>query len=405
MTSRERVLRSINHQMPDRVPIDLGATRQSGIAAAAYYHLKAHLGISTPTRVGDLTQFLAEVEQPVLERLGADAVGVFRPETNPGIHIRRENWKPWRLFDGTPVQVPGGFNPVPEPDGGYTLRQGGEVIGRMVKDGFYFDRLQKSPGAAHVDVDKWQPYLWTNEEVEFVQAQAEFLYKNTDYALVCCVNPPQELFTGMGTGDFEAWWSTLASEPDYVRGLFEKTVETWLVNLQRVVRAVGDKVQVLQLTDDFGTQESLLLSVKMFRSLIMPYYKRGLDWVHQNTKMKVLMHTDGAIFTLIPSLIEMGVDILNPVQVNARGMDPVKLKQTYAGRVAFWGGALDCQQTLPFGTPDDVAREVEANVLVLSAGGGMVCAGVHNIQAGVPPENIVALFDTARHVSSSPGTV
>ena len=134
----------------------------------------------------------------------------------------------------------------------------------------------------------------------------------------------------------------------------------------------------------------------MFRERIMPHYKRGLDWVHQNTKMKVMLHTDGAIFTLIPSLIEMGVDILNPVQVNAKGMEPTGLKKAYGDKVAFWGGSADCQQTLPLGTPEDVAREVETNVKALAPGGGYICAGVHNIQTGVPPENIIALFDTAR---------
>jgi len=399
MTSRERVLRSINHQQPDRVPIDLGATRQSGIAASAHHSLKRRLGIRTPTRVVDLIQFLAEVEQTILERFGVDAVGVFRPETNPGLGIRRENWKPWRLFDGTPVEIPGDFNPVLEPDGGYAMLRNGVPIARMPKDGFYFERTEKYPGAAHVDVGEWKPHRWTNEELEYVHAQAEWLHKNTEYALVCCVNPPQELFTGMGTGDFEAWWSTLASEPEYVHALFEKTTDVWLDNLKRFAQTVGSKVQVLQLTDDFGTQESLLLSVKMFRELIMPYYKRGLDWVHQNTQMKVMLHSDGAIFPLIPSLIEMGVDILNPVQINAKGMEPWKLKTEYGEKMAFWGGAADCQQTLPFGKPEDVAREVEANVNALAPGGGYVCAAVHNIQAGVPPENIVALFDTARRKS------
>jgi uroporphyrinogen decarboxylase len=396
MTSRERVLLAINHQQPDRTPIDLGATRQSGIAASAYHQLKQRINLHTTTRVVDLIQFLADVEQPILDRFGVDVVGVFRPETNPGLAIRRENWKPWRLFDGTPVEVPGGFNPVLEADGGYTLLRDGAPIARMPKDGFYFDRTEKFPGAAHIDVDKWQPHYWTNEELEYVHAQAEWLYSNTEYALVCCVNPPQELFTSMGVGDFEAWWGTLASEPEYVRALFEKNVDVWINNLKRFAQAVGDRVAILQITDDFGTQESLLLSVRMFRDLFLPYYKRGFDWIHQNTKMKVMLHSDGALFPLIPSLIEMGVDILNPVQINARGMESATLKRAFGDQMVFWGGAADCQQTLPFGKPADVAREAEANLQSFSPGGGYVFAAVHNIQTGVPPDNILALFETAR---------
>jgi len=399
MTSRERVLRAINHQEPDRVPIDLGATRQSGISASSYHRLKKHLGLNTPTQLVDLIQMLAEVEQPVMDRLGVDAIGVFRNETNPGLGIRKENWKPWTLFDGTPLLVPGDFNPVLEDEGSYAIHRNGVAIARIPKDGFYFERVEKYPGAAHVDVDKWQPSVWSDEDLETVHDRAECLSKNTDYALVCCVNPPQELFTGMGTGDFEAWWATFGGEPEYVHELFDKTVTVWLENLKRFADATRDKVHILQITDDFGTQQSLLLSIRMFRERVLPYYKRGLDWVHQHTKMKVMLHSDGAIFDLIPSLIEMGVDILNPVQVNARGMDPVKLKKAYGDRIVFWGGSADCQQTLAFGTAEDVAREVETNVRVLAPGGGLVCASVRNIQTNVPPENVVALFDTARNLS------
>ncbi|NUQ66386.1 MAG: methyltransferase, partial [Pirellulales bacterium] len=151
----------------------------------------------------------------------------------------------------------------------------------------------------------------------------------------------------------------------------------------------------LQFNDDLGTQEAPFLSLKMFRERIFPYYKRGLDWIHQNTGMKVFMHNDGAIFSFIPTLIEMGVDILNPVQTTAKGMDPVKLKQEFGDRITFWGGACDCQGTLAFGTPDEVAREVEESLRILAPGGGYVLTSVHNIQAGVPPENVIALFETA----------
>ena len=394
MNSRQRVLAAIGHQQPDRVPIDLNGTRQSGIAASTYHKLKQRLGLSTPTRVYDIYQMLAEVERPVLERFGADVVGLQRPAVAFG--IRNENWRPWTLFDGTPVEIPCGFQPEVEPSGDLLLRHpDGSPMARMPKGGYYFDRLDKYPGAAHADPEQLQVPLLSTEECDQLHAQAEAWYQNSDYALIAAMGPPYELFFGLGTGDFPAWMITLASEPEYVAALYERLVEAWLENLRRFTAAVGDRVQILQFNDDLGTQEAPFLSLKMFRERIFPYYKRGLDWVHENTGMKVFMHNDGAIFSFIPTLIEMGVDILNPVQTTAKGMDPLKLKQEFGDRLTFWGGSCDCQGTLAFGTPDQVAREVEENLRIFAPGGGYVLASVHNIQAEVPPENVLALFETA----------
>jgi uroporphyrinogen decarboxylase len=388
----------LNHQQPDRVPIDLGGTRQSGIAASTYHALKQHLQIDSPTRVFDIYQMLAEVERPVMERFGADVVGLYRPEVAFG--IRNENWTRWKLFDGTPVEVPGGFQPQLQSDGSLVIVRGDEPIAHMPKDGFYFDRLEKYPGAAHIDLDGFAPPMLSEADLQHYRSQSKALYENTDFAICAPLGPPYELFYGLGTGDFESWMITLACEPDYVHQLYERLVDTWLVNLQRMVEAVEDRVQVLQVCDDFGTQQSLFLSVDMFRSLVMPHYQRGLDWIHANTDMKVLLHSDGAIFPLIPSLIEMGVDILNPVQTSAAGMDPVALKQQFGDRLCFWGASLDCQKTLPYGSPEQVAQEVEQHLQQFAAGGGLIFASVHNIQANVPPENIVAMYDTALEFKS-----
>ena len=170
----------------------------------------------------------------------------------------------------------------------------------MPKGGFYFDRLDKYPGAAHVDLDALEPPLLTTEECDHLVRGAvpRPCSQNTDLAIVGAMGPPYELFFGLGTGDFQAWMITLATEPDYVHALYEKLIEAWLENLRRFVDAVGDRVQILQFNDDLGTQDAPFLSVRMFRELIMPYYKRGLDWIHENTAMKVFMHNDGAIFAV-----------------------------------------------------------------------------------------------------------
>jgi uroporphyrinogen decarboxylase len=393
MISRERILRAINHQEADRVPVDLGGTRQSGIAASTYHRLKQRLQISSPTRVFDLFQMLAEVERPVMERFGSDVVGLYREDVAFG--IRNEHWKPWQLFDGTPVEVPGGFQPVTEASGDLVLLRDGQPIAAMPQNGFYFDRLEKFPGAAHIELDGYEPPRLTREQCLYYRAQAEALYQNTDFAIVAPLGPPYELFYGLGTGDFEAWMCTLALEPDYVYALHERLTTVWLENLERFAEAVGNRIQILQVCDDFGTQNSLFLSEAMYRQQIMPHYQRGLDWIHQHTDWKVLLHSDGAIFPLLPALVETGFDILNPVQTSAQGMDPQRLKREFGDRLVFWGASLDCQKTLPYGTPQEVIREVEMHLQTFAPGGGYVFAPVHNIQAGVPPEHVVAMFNTA----------
>ena len=398
MNSRERILAAINHREPDRIPIDLGGTRQTGIAASTYHALKERLGISSPTRVFDTYQMLAEVERSVMERFGADVVGLYRPEVAFG--IRNESWRPWTLFDGTPVEVPAGFQPQADDRGGLLLYRDGEPIARMPKDGFYFDRLETYPGAAHTPVDEVNPPLISQSTADHYHHQAEAIWQNSDYAVVAPLGPPYELFYGLGTGDFSAWMITLATEPDYTDALFEKLTDVWIENLRRFTSAVGDRVQILQFCDDFGTQQAPFLSEKMFRERIMPFYRRGLEWIHENTKMKVLLHSDGALRPLLPALIEMGVDILNPIQTSANGMNAEELKSEFGSQLAFWGGSLDCQHTLPFGSVDDVVEEVREHLRVFAPGGGYVFASVHNIQALVPVDNVIAMFDTAREFPS-----
>lgn len=394
MTGRERILATLAREPADRLPIDLGGTRQSGIAAVAYDRLRRHLGRpAQPVRVFDTYQLLAEIEPEIAARFGADCCGLHRPAVAFG--IRNENWKPFTLPDGTAVEVPGGFDPEVEPDGGLAIRRGGAVIARMPAGGYYFDRFEKYPGALHPDLDTWEPPRLPAGDLAHLRAEAERLRHDTDLAVVAPFGPPYELFFGLGQGGFEDWMVTFASEPDYVERLYRKLTDRWLENLEAFHGAVGDRVDVIQICDDFGTQSAPFLSPAMFDALVAPAYRRGLDWIHQRTNWKVLLHSDGAIFPLLPAIVRMGVDILNPVQTTAAGMDLHRLKHEFGDRLIFWGGACDCQNTLTFGTPDEVRADVRRHLAVLSRGGGHVFASVHNIQANVPPDNIVALFETA----------
>jgi uroporphyrinogen decarboxylase len=387
VTSRERILAAINHQPVDRVPIDFGGTRQSGISVWAYERLRQRLGLHNPkpARVFDMFQMLAEIEQKVAYRFGADCVALNRPAVAFGIPNR--DWKLFRFSDSLCVEVPGEFDPESDGAGGWVLKRGGQEIAVMPGGGFYFDRLEKYPGATHPDLTTWR-------------APRLALFDSTDKAIIATLGPPYELFNGIGQGGFEQWMLTFASEPEYVGYLYQELTDAWLDNLSAFHAAVGDRVQVIQICDDFGTQNAPFLSVKMFRERLLPAYKRGLDWIHAHTSWKVMLHSDGALIPLLPSIVEMGVDILNPVQTSAVGMAPVKLKREFGTRLAFWGGSCDPQSTFPNGARDEVAAETYRNLSVFMPGSGYVCASIHNIQANVPPENVIALFDTALNFPS-----
>ena len=394
MTSRERILAAINHQPVDRVPIDFGGTRQSGISLWAYTHLRERLGVSTtkPPRVFDTYQMLAEIEQEVADRFGADCVGLNRPAVAFG--IRNENWKIFQ-FDGVRAEVPGDFTPEPDDEGGWVLKRQGQAIAAMPAGGFYFDRLEKYPGATHPDLGTWRAPRLDELTLEHFHAQAESLFGSTDKAVIAALGPPYELFNGIGQGGFEQWMLTFASEPEYVNDLYAELVNAWVENLRAFHSAVGNRLQILQICDDFGTQHAPFLSVKMFRERLLPAYKRGLDWIHENTQWKVLLHSDGALVPLLPSIIEMGVNILNPVQTSAAGMDPERLKREFGSNLVFWGGSCDAQSTFVHGIPSEVAAETQKNLAVFTRDSGYVCAPIHNVQANVPPDNVIALFETA----------
>lgn len=400
MTSRERIRAALDHRPVDRVPIDLGGTGQSGIATIAYGRLRNYLALPERSpKVSDLVQMLAEVDTDVLNRFGSDTVPLTGETGSFG--MKRENWKPFALADGSTCLVPGGFTPELKPDGSLVVVQGGREIASMPKGGFYFDSLTKAPGAAGMDPESFQVWTYPDSYFQRMARESERLFNETDKAIVAWFGPPYELFYGMGQGDFEEWMVNFAGEPEYVEALYAKIIERWIENLEGLERAVGDRLHVLQFCDDLGTQSAPFLSVDMFREQVMPAYQRGIDWIHANTDWKVLMHTDGAIFPLIPSLIEMGVDALNPIQTTAAGMDLAAIKREFGDRIALWGASGDSQNNLTSGSPETVAAEVSHHLEILRPlEGGTVFASVHNIQATVPPENIVALFDTALNFST-----
>jgi uroporphyrinogen decarboxylase len=257
------------------------------------------------------------------------------------------------------------------------------------------------PGGAHADVESYEPRMISEEELDFLHRRGKALYENTEYAILGAFSPG-ELFFGMGRGGYDKWMVSLLTEEDWVRALYEKETDAWIENLRLYTAACGEYLAAVVFADDLGTQKGEFISPNLFRNLIAPYYKKVFTWVHEHTELKVFFHSCGSIYHMIPHLIDCGVDVLNPVQCSAANMEPGQLKREFGGKIAFWGGGVDTQKTLPFGTPEEVREEVEERLRTLGEGGGYVFAAVHNIQQRTPPENVVAAFDTALEAGGYP---
>ncbi len=403
MTSRQRVEAAISFQETDRVPIDLGGTLCSGIHASTYARLKEHLSISEgKCRVIDVSQMLAEVEIPVLSRLGCDVVPLNPLEADFG--IRAADWKSWRMWDGTQVEVPGGFSPVEDTDGDLLLYPGNDntqpPVAKMPKDGFYFDHLEPpftSGDIPRVDLSEFRKRLgvFKHEELDELQTRARLLYQETDYAVA------GNFLMGCpyGVGGGMDWLMTMLTDGQYVHDIHGVETEVTLQNLKRYLDAVGDYISVIVAgLYDFGMQRSEFLSPESFREFYVPYLKQINDCVHSCSKAKVFFHSCGSIRQIIGPMIDSGIDILNPVQCSAANMDAEELKQEFGEKVVFWGGGVDTQHTLPFGTADEVRHEVAERVRIFGDGGGFVFTTVHNVQHGVPCENLIAMYETASGV-------
>lgn len=420
MNSRERVQAAINHRQPDRVPLDLGSTAITGISAGAYVQLRQALGMPPrPVKVSEPYQILAEVEDDIRERLGVDTIGLGLPTTMFG--FRNEGWKPWQLFDGTPVLVPDKFVVRPDDKGDLLLYPGGDLSAppsaRMPKGGFYFDTIirQEPIDWDHLDPAEWvrgMYAVYTDEELRYLQDGAERLYRETDRAIVCSLSaggfgdiahvPGPWLVHPKGIRDPEEWYVAHATHPEYIRGIYELQCEIAIENARLLWQAVGSKIDVIVVSGtDLGAQDRSFLSPAMYRSLYKPFHRRVNEWIHQHTTWRTFYHTCGSIVDLLDDLVEVGVDIINPVQCSAKGMDPAFLKNQYGDRLVFWGGGVDTQRTLPFGTPEQVYRQVRERIDIFSPGGGFVFNTIHNIQWNVPVENLLALFQAVQDGGNS----
>jgi hypothetical protein len=422
ITSRERVNLALQHKEADRIPLDLGGTTVTGMHVCMVYKLRQALGLDepgTPVKVIEPYQMLGEIKPDLIAALGTDVVGVIGTGTPFGFKL--EGWKEWRAFDGTPTLVPAGFNTVPEPNGDLLMYPQGDrscqASGRMPRGGFYFDiiprplPLDESKLRVEDNLEEFQPI--SNSELEHIGSEFRKLYTETDKAIVLNVGvagigsiariPGPAIKHPKGIRDIEEFCISLATRPEFIFRIFEAQTEINLANLQKLHQTVGDQASAIYMTGtDFGAQNGPFISPRIYRELFLPFHKILNDWVHEHTSWKTFMHSCGSVRALMEDFVTAGFDIINPVQCSAADMDPAELKATFGDRVTFWGGSVDTQRTLPFGSREEVRREVRERMRVFGPGGGFVFNAVHNIQALVPVENAIEMYKTAREEGRYP---
>ncbi|MGQ9574652.1 MAG: uroporphyrinogen decarboxylase family protein [Thermoguttaceae bacterium] len=416
MNSRQRVQAALNHQQPDYVPLDLGSSAVTGMHVSSVYQLRQALGLDkpgTPVKVVEPYQMLGQIAPDLVDALGIDVLGLTSPKTMFG--FENKDWKPWTLFDGTPVLVPGAFNTDPEPNGEILMYPEGDKSappsGRMPKGGFYFDSIVRQEPIDEAklrvedNLEEFGPI--SDQTLQQFACEADRLARETDKAILAnfggtafgdiALVPAPWLKHPKGIRDIAEWYISTVTRFDYVYEVFRRQCDIALANLARIYEAVGDRVTAVFITGtDFGTQQGPFISPQTYRKLYQPFHRRVNDWVHTHTPWKTFIHSCGSVIGLLPDIVEAGFDILNPVQCSAAGMDPQVLKNRFGDRLTFWGGGVDTQKTLPFGTPDEVRREVKQRIAIFNRGGGFVFNTVHNVQARTPPENLVALYQAVR---------
>jgi hypothetical protein len=407
--SRERLIATLNHKQPDRIPIDFGGTPTTGVHVSCVAELRDYSGLEKrPVYVHEPYQMLGLLDEDLLDAMGLDVAGVYPRGTLFG--FPEDEWKTWE-FNGLEVLVAKDFNVTVDADGNTLIYPEGD----MTSGGYFFDAIVRQEP---LDEEKLNPEDNMEEFSPVSQADLDHLIRlvkaqvatgrgvianfgGTGFGDIALV-PAPNLKHPKGIRDITEWYVTTSSRQDYVHKVFERQCEIAIQNLERIYAEIGNSVQAAYICGtDFGTQTGSFCSVKTFRNLYFPYYKQVNDWIHTHTQWKTFKHSCGAVSKFLPSFIEAGFDILNPVQCSATGMDPEELKNNFGKQLVFWGGGVDTQRVLPFGTPAEVREQVLRRCEIFSPGGGFVFNTIHNVQARTPVENIVAMIDAVHEFSGT----
>lgn len=412
MNGKEKLRQSLSHR-DGPLCMDLGSTAVTGIHVKALEGLRRHYGLSAhPVRVCEPYQMLGEVEPDLQDALGVDTVALPPPHTIFG--FRNEGWREYRLPWGQTVRVSAHFQTTTDTNEDLLIHPAGDrrapPSGRMPTGGYFFDTIVRQEPIVEGALDpkdnleEFAPL--SDADLAYFRGEAQRLadtargvvatFPGTAFGDIALV-PAPFLKHPKGIRDVAEWYMATVTRQDYIHAIFSRQCEIALENLGRIHAIVGDLVDAVFLCGtDFGTQTSQFCSAETYESLYAPYYKRINRWIHDHTAWKTLKHSCGAVEPLISRFIESGFDILNPVQCSAAGMDAAGLKARHGGRIVFWGGGVDTQKTLPFGTPREVREQVLRRCDIFSRDGGFVFNPIHNIQANTPVENMVAMFEAVR---------
>ena len=410
MNSRERVLAAIAHKQPDQVPVDLGSTPSSGISAIAYSNLLKAIGrTDLPVQIYDVVQQLAQLDMSIIDRFGVDVLDIGR-----AFNTEEKDWHETILANGDKAFYPIHFNPVKQADGSYHCydEDGKRLLAWMPQGATFFDQsyfpyINGFPENYDTLDEEMGRVLWSRYvHSPWDHAQDPDFWKTLrEKTLQLRASPDKALMIVCGCNLFE--WGTflrrmdnflmdLLCEPDQVARMLDQLLERHLATLAKVCDSVGDIVDIIRFGDDLGMTSGPFMDVDTYSSLFKPRHKQLCDYVKTHSQMHTFIHSCGSISSLMPDLIEAGIEIFNPVQTNARQMEPEFLKKEFGQDGTFWGGGVETVGTVNNGTPEQVREQVLERLEIMSAGGGFVFNTVHNILPDVPPQNILAMFDAVK---------
>lgn len=415
MTSRAVLRKALNHENGP-VPVDFGSTAVTGMHVTCVRDLREYYGLQNrPVKVCEPYQMLGLIEEDLLAAIGVDTAGIMPRNTLFG--FANENWKEWRAPWGQELLVAGDFNTARQGQDVYIYPAGDTTVapsGRMPEGGFFFDSIirQEPMDDDHLNVEdnleEFGPIsaddlAYFGRAAETAAATGRGIvatFGGTGFGDIALL-PGPFLKQPKGIRDITEWYVSIVLRQDYIRKIFAKQLDYALDNLRKINEVAGDHVDAVFLCGtDFGTQSGTFCSPESYETLWHPYYKTMNDWIHANTAWKTFKHSCGAVESFLECFIKSGFDIINPVQCSAAGMDPQILKDKYGGRLVFWGGGVDTQHVLPFGTPTQVRDQVLQRCAIFAENGGFVFDAIHNVQAGTPVENVVAMIDAVKTYNS-----